>query len=155
MKHIIYHIILVLLCLSCGTRKASYSEKRDVNITQSGQTIDSSATGVSISDSTGIRLSRELSYRITRLFPPDSLGRQYLASIEEGIIKEGYKSEREVKTDSTVVYKTNTESSITITDKSKIKAKEGTDNRPVSAWVWLLMPMAGIAVFYVIKERGK
>ena len=125
--------------ISCGTNKSSVSEQRDVKLDIRANEVIESTSLFSTVDSLGARLRRELIYKITTMSPPDSSGRQYPITIEEGTLTEEYGIESLSKVDSSSVAKVERDTTMQLVDKSIVKSKVETDSRPLRIpwWIWV------------------
>lgn len=141
MKTIVATFFL-LLC-SCGTHKTSTNERTDIRREETAQLRAGSVMGITLSDSIGEKLRRERAYRITILSAPDSLGRQWPVTIEEGTITEDYAGGRLVTKDSTAVSGREVQRDVTITDKSVAGRKTDTDTRIIPQAVWWFLIVGG------------
>ncbi len=141
MKTIIATLFL-LLC-SCGTHKTSTEERTDIRREETEQLRAGSVMGITISDSIGEKLRRERVYKITILSAPDSLGRQWPVTIEEGTVTEDYAGGRLITKDSTAVSGREVQRDITTTNKSVAGRKAGTDTRIIPRGVWWFLIVGG------------
>lgn len=150
-------IISLALLSSCGTRKTATEERRDVRREESARVRAGSVMGITISDSIGEKLRHERVYRITILSPPDSLGRQWPITIEEGTVTEDYAGGRLVTKDSMAVSDREVQRDVTTTDKSVSDRKTGTDTRIIPRSIWWFLIVGGVAVLigWFIIENSK
>lgn len=137
-------IISLALLSSCGTRKTATEERRDVRREESARVRAGSVMGITISDSIGEKLRRERAYKITILSPPDSLGRQWPASIEEGTVTEDYAGGRLVTKDSMAISGREVQDNAVMADKSVTVQKTNTNTRILPAPVWWLLIVGGV-----------
>lgn len=137
-------IVPLALLSSCGTRKTATEERRDIRREETAQLWASSVMGITISDSIGERLRRERVYTITILSPPDSLGRQWPVTIEEGTVTEDYAGGRLLTKDSTAISGGEVQSKAVMADKSVTAVKTNTNTRIVPAALWWFLVVGGI-----------
>ncbi len=136
-------VSLILLVCSCGTRKAAVEEHTDIRREETGRLLEGSVMGITISDNIAEKLRTERAYTITVLSPPDSAGRQWPVSIEEGTVTEDYTAGRLTMKDSTAIQRRVEESSATTIDKSRRAEKTNVNTRPVPAVVWWFLLVGG------------
>lgn len=155
MKATLITFLLVLAC-SCGTRKAALEERKDVRQEVTGQVLEGSVMRITISDNMAEKLRKERAYTIKVLSPPDSAGRQWPVSIEEGTVTEDYATDRVTTKDSTAIQRRAEETSATTVDKSRRAEKTNVNTRPVptAAW-WFLLVGGAIAALVAWRVRKK
>lgn len=132
-------IISLALLSSCGTRKTATEERRDVRREESAHLRAGSVMGITISDSIGEKLRQERVYKITILSPPDSLGRQWPVTIEEGTVTEDYTGGRLLTRDSTAISGREVQGNAVTVDKGITAERTNTDTRIVPAAWWFLL----------------
>lgn len=137
-------IISLALLSSCGTRKTATEERRDVRREESAHLRAGSVMGITISDSIGEKLRQERVYKITILSPPDSLGRQWPVTIEEGTVTEDYTGGRLLTRDSTAISGREVQGNAVMTDKSVTAEKTNTTTRIVPGVVWWFLIVGGV-----------
>lgn len=136
-------IISLALLSSCGTRKTATEERRDVRREESAHLRAGSVMGITISDSIGEKLRQERVYKITILSPPDSLGRQWPVTIEEGTVTEDYTGGRLLTRDSTAISGREVQGNAVMTDNSVTAEKTNTTTRIVPGVVWWFLIVGG------------
>lgn len=148
--------LLILLACSCGTRKASVEEHKDIRRQEAGRLLECSDMRITMSDNMAEKLRRERAYTITVLSPPDSAGRQWPVSVEEGTVTEDYAAGRLTTKDSTAIQRRDEETSATTVDKSRRVEKTNVNTRPVLAVVWWFLLVGGaIAALVAWRVRKK
>lgn len=146
---------ILLLFLSCGTRKSVKKEQKDVH----AESVDSSHAVISRHDS--IQWSRLESFRtgiritITDLSPPDSLGKQYpMKKTEITIdntkeINENASAGSKLEREGTEINKGKQD------EKSTVETKKDIDTRLIPVWAWwvLLVGSVIVAIFTWLVKR--
>lgn len=147
--------LLMLLACSCGTRKAAIEEFRDIRHEEAGQVLEGSDMVITISDNMAERLQRERAYTITVLSSPDSAGRQWPVSIEEGMVTEDYAVGRLTTKDSTAIQRRAEQTSATTVGKSQRAEKTNVNTRLVPAAVWWFLLVGGVIAAILAWQKYK
>lgn len=156
MKALFLAILSILLFFSCGSKKMKLKEQRDIHEKNITSLIENSFTGFTMTDSILEKLKREKVYKITILSPPDSTGRQYPISIEEGKITEEYESSNVIKKDSTALNNKKKDDSTFSTDRTKVETKQRVDRRVIPPFAWWLIAggiVAALLAWFVWKKK--
>lgn len=155
MKTLLFPIVAALL-LSCGSKKTQIKEQRDIQVKNTTRFMETSFSGFATIDSIKERLKREKVYKVTILTPPDSTGRQYPISIEEGKITEEYESSNLIKKDSTALNNKKKDDSTSSTDITKVETKQRVDRRVIPSFAWWLITggiVAALLAWFVWKKK--
>lgn len=148
-------LVFALFLCSCGTHKTSTNERTDIRREETAQLRAGSVMGITLSESIGEKLRREGVYRITILSAPDSLGRQWPITIEEGTVTEDYAGSRLVTKDSMAVSDREVQGNTVMADKSVTAETTNTNTRIVPAAWWFLIVGGVIAALLAWQARKK
>lgn len=147
----------IAFCLvACGTRNMRTEERKDIRREEAGQVLEGSVMGITISDNMAEKLRRERAYTVTILSSPDSAGRQWPLSVEEGMVTEDYTADHLILKDSTGIQSKNEQRNTLETDKSNIVEKTNVDMRPVPTIVWWFLVVGGLIaalLSWFVKKR--
>lgn len=146
---------LILMVCSCGSRKAAVEDRKDIRHEEVGQVLEGSVMGITISDNLAEKLRRERAYTITVLSSPDSAGRQWPVSIEEGTVMEDYAAGRLTTKDSTAIQRRAEQTSATTVNKSQRTEKTNINTRLVPAAVWWFLLVGGVIAAILAWQKHK
>lgn len=148
-------IILLLLGCSCAVRRTASEIHTEIRHRETAYLGEATVTGIAQTDSIREKLRRALTYKITYLSFPDTAGRQWPLSIEEGSWVEDFAAARLTARDSVVLLRRDTQTRRSLADATHATAKKSLSARPfppLLGWV-LLTALAILAIRFWQRHR--
>lgn len=148
---------LFLLCCSCGTRRTVSQAHTEIRRQEAVYLCEGAITGRTRTDSLRQKLRRAHTYKITHLSPPDSMGRQWPLSIEEGSLVEDLATARLTTEDSVTTFRRDTQTRQTLATKTHTTDKTNRSTLPFRAVLrgLLLIGMAIVAIRFWRTYRNR
>lgn len=138
----------LLLCCSCGTRRTASEAHTEIRRQEAVYLREGAVTGRTRTDSLRQKLRRAHTYKITHLSPPDSIGRQWPLSIEEGSLVEDLATARLTTEDSVATLRRDTQTRQTLAAETSTTDKTNRNTLPFRAVLrgLLLIGVAAVAI---------
>lgn len=138
-------IILLLLGCSCAARRTASETRTKIRRQETVYLREATVTGIAQTDSIREKLRRALTYKITYLSSPDTAGRQWPLSIEEGSWVEDFAAARLTARDSVVLLCRDTQTRRSLADDTQSTAQTSLSTRPFPPLLgWLLLTALAI-----------
>lgn len=147
-------LICLLVCCSCGTRQTTSEARTEIRRQEALALREGVVRSVARTDSLHTKLRREHTYKITHLSLPDTTGRQWPLSIEEGSLVEHFATERRTTDDSVALFNRDAETLRTLAVETRTTDKTNLNTRPFpTAMVCLLLAAVAIGIIRFCKYK--
>lgn len=141
-------IILLLVGCSCATRQTTSGTHTEILHRENAYLRENIVTGIVRTDSIREKLRRAHTYKITLLSSPDTAGRQWPLSIEEGALVEDFAAARLIARDSLTILRRDTQARQSLAVDTHATTKTNLSTRPFPRLLgWLLL--TGIAILAI------
>lgn len=152
----IFLAAFTLFC-SCGTRQTASKVQSEIRRMETVRLGEDTRVNLALTDSFGENRRRERLYCLTTFSAPDSAGRQWPVSIEQGSLIEDYVAARQTTTDSTSVAFRSAQHDLALADKSRLSEKSNLSTRFFPLWVgWLVLLIGALgALGGMRKKKGR